>query len=385
MRSKYKVLFVEPVGGHRGMHYYDFALCQALWEEGVDLKLLTCDETEDKGFAFPVERPFQAIYGPQKVVHRGWNYLMALGRIVRDLPPRPYVVHLHYFHIPFLDLLFIAFLKGRGAKIIITAHDVVPFHLGFLSKAILGWIYRAADRVILHAESNREEMFSLYSLHEDRLAVVPMGHYAALGLKHFSQEEAKGRLGLPEDSKIVLFFGQIKKVKGLDHLLKAFGSLSPNHPEALLLVVGPLWKEDLSRYEPLIAALGDKVMTRFEYVSDEEMSLYFSAAEVVVLPYTKVYQSAVLFMAFTFSRPVVASAVGGLAEVVEEGQTGYLVPPGDEMALAQAIDKVLSDKGKAEEMGRRAREMVEERFSWERIAQETKRVYEEVVAQGEGP
>ena len=382
-----RVLYIEPVGGHRGMHYYDFALCGALWELGVEPILATCDETECYAASLPYQifYPFRGIYGEKNLLIRGFNYLRALWQILQEAPVRRVrIAHLHYFHLPLADYAFVSLLKRRGLKIVITAHDVVPFTAGFLSKWIVGWIYRVADKVVVHAHSNREAISSTFGVPKEKAEVIPMGPYFDLHLNtSLDREAARGQLGIPAHKEVILFFGQIKRVKGLDHLIRAFQIVGSKRPDSLLLIVGPIWKDDFSRYEDLTDELGlkDRVISRPEYVSDEELTLYFSAADLVVLPYTKAYQSAVLFMAYTFSRPVVVSAVGGLAEVVKDGETGYLVPPADEARLAEAIEKILVDKGRAEEMGNAAGEMVKANYSWQKIAAETKKVYEALLAQ----
>ena len=131
-----------------------------------------------------------------------------------------------------------------------------------------------------------------------------------------------------------------------------------------------------------IAVLEAEVITRIEYVPDEEVGLYFSAADVVVLPYTESYQSAVLYMAYSFARPVVASAVGGLTEVVEDGRTGLLVPPADASQLANGLLAFLKDTAAARAMGERGRVLVETKFGWPEIARQTAEVYRGVLRKG---
>ena len=192
---------------------------------------------------------------------------------------------------------------------------------------------------------------------------------------------AKERLGLGSKTPVILFFGQIKKVKGLEHLVRAFRQVSNQYPSARLIIAGPEWKDSFAGYDTLIRELNlaDNVLTRIEYVPDEEVGIYYSAADVVALPYTEAYQSAVLYMAYSFARPVVASAVGGLAEVVEDGVTGLLVPPADVHRLANALLSLLRDAQMARTMGEKGRALVETRFGWAEIAQKTAAVYAEVV------
>ncbi len=117
---------------------------------------------------------------------------------------------------------------------------------------------------------------------------------------------------------------------------------------------------------------------------DEEVGLYYSAADVIALPYTECYQSAVLYMAYSFAKPVVASAVGGLAEVVEDGVTGLVVPPADAEQLADALVLLLEDVEMARRMGERGRGLVETKFGWSEIARQTAALYAEILGPGRG-
>ena len=146
---------------------------------------------------------------------------------------------------------------------------------------------------------------------------------------------AKRSLGL--DGPVILFFGFVRKYKGLEYLIRAM-------PEVLrsvqvnLLIVGEFW-EDKEPYLKTIEELGlqGNIEIVDRYVPNEEVGLYFSAADVVVLPYIDATQSAIVSLAYAFDKPVITTAVGGLPEVVSDGETGFIVPPKDSEALAAAI------------------------------------------------
>ncbi len=378
-----RVLHIEPIGGHRGMHYYDFSLCNALAAQGVQPILLTSDETDTRRYSlsFPVDKAFRGIYGRGRSLQRGLNYLRALLHIAKRSPHNDgEIAHLHYFLVPLFDYLFLRVMKRKGFKIIITAHDIVPFNQK--PSSLLSAIYHLAERVIVHAQVNQQEIMSTFHLPAGRIAVIPQGHYLPYANARLSEAEAKAKLGIPAGHKMVLFFGQIKRVKGLDYLIQAFPAVLRAHPQTILSITGPVWKDDWSRYDSMIQSLGlqDHVLTRIRHIPDQDVATYFCAADVVVLPYLKIYQSAVLQMAYSYGRPVVATATGGMVEVLRDGETGYLVPPRDSEALARAICQMLADKAHAEEMGRKGRHLVETKYSWTGIAAEMKRVYEEALA-----
>lgn len=386
-----RVLYVEPVGGHRGMHYYDFALCRALVAQHVEPVLITCDETiVDTEVPFAVDKRFQGIYGTRPAWQRGMRYALALAGVLgHSAVDKARIVHLHYFHVPALDWLFVALCKARGLRVVITAHDVVPFDARPSDVSFIKRIYRLADRVIVHTPASANELQALVAVSPARVAVIPQGHYSqfASALPTPDPGSARERLGLPANGPLVLFFGQIKRVKGVDVLIRAFAHVHRALPDSHLVIAGPVWKDDVRIYESLIAELGlsDCVMRRFEYVPDEHVPLYFAAASVVALPYRKVYQSAVLFMAHSFARPVVATSVGGLAEVIVDGRTGYLVPPEQPAALAASLTRMLQDPVAAERMGLAGKQRVEDHYSWVTIAARIAHLYRQLDPQSETP
>jgi len=158
-----------------------------------------------------------------------------------------------------------------------------------------------------------------------------------------SKESSRASLGITS-KKVVLFFGYIRPYKGLDNLIRAFKDIQSQHPDTTLLIVGECY-EDKSKYTDLIASEGLTESTVFvsEYVPNEDVERYFLAADVVCLPYNSATQSGIIMMAYGHRRPIVTTNVGGLAEFVREGKTGYIVPPGDLTQLAAAVNRVLTE------------------------------------------
>jgi glycosyltransferase involved in cell wall biosynthesis len=152
---------------------------------------------------------------------------------------------------------------------------------------------------------------------------------------------AKKTLGL--NGPVMLFFGFVRQYKGLEYLLRAMPEVLRN-VQVKLLIVGEFW-EDKEPYLKTIEELelqGDVVVVD-RYVPNEEVGLYFSAADVVVLPYVDATQSAIVSLAYAFGKPVITTHVGGLPEVVRNGETGLVVPPRDDKALAEAIVRFFAE------------------------------------------
>jgi len=289
-------------------------------------------------------------------------------------------VHTHFFHALPLDLAFLALMKGVGCRLVVSAHDVRPFdarqwHMPF----VLG-IYRLADALIPHSQASQAALSEM-GVGSKLSPVIPLGHYLPHQDGLPDTANARRQLGLDPQVPVILFFGQIKEVKGLDVLLQAMPLLQEKYPAVRLIIAGKVWKDDWSRYARLIEELelAPNLNLHLQYIPEDAVPTFFAAANVVALPYLHIYQSAVLMMALSHARPVVATRVGGLAEVVQDGQSGYLVPPDDPQALAQALARVLAEPEAAEAMGRRGRALVTEHYSWSRIATLTRQVYEQAL------
>ena len=183
------------------------------------------------------------------------------------------------------------------------------------------------------------------------------------------------------DEKIVLFFGQIKKVKGVGVLLNAFAQIKDENPNVLLVIAGSVWKDDFSQYQEIIdqKGMGKAVRTDIRYIPDEEIKYYYSAADFCVLPYLDVYQSGVVQLSYAYKKPVVATRLGAFKEVVLEGRSGFMCEPGDVDSLREALQKALDSYGRYDEMGQAGYDYIREKFSWTEIAKKIVELYQKVV------
>jgi len=187
---------------------------------------------------------------------------------------------------------------------------------------------------------------------------------------------------------VILFFGLIKRYKGLEYLVQAFEQVQRTVKDASLLIVGKVYEgvsEDSRFYANLLAQLTGQpeVICVDEYVPCERIGVYFSASDVVVLPYTKSYQSGVLLSAYAAGRAVIVTDTGGLSEAVEEEKSGLVIPARDVEALAQALTRLLGNPDQLEEMGRYAKYLADTTYSWNRIASKTIDCYNSLLTGSE--
>lgn len=224
--------------------------------------------------------------------------------------------------------------RDSAAPRIFLCHNVLPHESSLVDRGLARLGLATGDAFLVQSEEDRRTLAGLRPA--ARVAVHPHPIYSQFAEEGIDRAEARRRLGV--EGRVILFFGLIRPYKGLGTLLRAFAALAD--PAATLLVVGEFY-EDRRRYDGLIESLGigDRVRVVGRYVPDNEVALYFRAADVAVLPYTSASGSGIAQTAFAFELPVIVTAVGGLPDVVRDGVTGFVVPPGDPAALADAIDR----------------------------------------------
>jgi glycosyltransferase involved in cell wall biosynthesis len=179
----------------------------------------------------------------------------------------------------------------------------------------------------------------------------------------------------------VLFFGRIWEYKGLEFLIRAEPLITAEVPDARIVIAGH--GEDFARYRQIMIH-PDRFTVYNEFIPEERSTELFQQASVVVLPYVEATQSGVISLAYEFMKPVVATTVGGLPEIVEDGRTGYLVPPRDEHALAAAIVRLLRNKPLRRLLGQNAKRKLDAECGPSVIAQQTFDVYTRALGQCTG-
>lgn len=369
--------------------FYDFPLCEALVDAGCDVVLLTAPFLYADLPASPVSTrhlfgrvatwPWLRTRQRWRQVARGLEYPIDWGnalRLIRHFQPD--VVHVQWGMVPAIDALAFRALHRMGIRVIFTVHDIRP-HYGALRRALLSTrpLLRLADDLVVHTLANKWELCEIAQVPPERVHHIQQGHVMNWSGPPLSRAEARKRLELP-DAPIILFFGVVKPYKRLEMLLDALVLIRQRLPTALLLIAGRP-EGSFAAYEHAIDRLGlgsaHAVLRRLGYIPETDVPTYFAAADVVALPYTDADFSGVLLHAASFARPVVATATGGFHQVIEHGETGFLVGPQDTRALADALGRILSDPLLGERLGRQSRERARMRHDWQASARKTVRLY----------
>lgn len=295
-----------------------------------------------------------------------------------------------FFEQTFLTLYYKVLCK----KLVLTAHNVDTMaHKGrgsVLSRLSRKCMYSLVDHIIVHTEELKRDLRDGYGVPDKRVTVIPHGINNKVTVAGLSQVEGRERLGIGPDRKVLLVFGGFALYKGIDILVESLPRLlkedtsyfvviagcADNHPEYLIQI------KDLVRKHKL----EEHVLIRAEFIPDEDIEMYFAAADCLVLPYRYIYQSGVVFLSYRFGLPIVATAVGGLKEAVIHEQTGFLCSPCDPADLAEKICQYFKSPicRNLEQKRHEIAQYANEEYSWNKIAKETVSVYNKLLYQEKG-
>ena len=337
---------------------YDRALASALARAGAEVELITSRVDYGDVPAAPdvtVREHFyrHALPGPRRFTRFAQHVpdMLRYRRAARAAD----VVHFQWLSVQALD---VHLLPNRHPRIL-TAHDVLPREPKPSQLAGQRGLYERMDAIVVHSEHGATRLRDELGLDPAKVHVIPHGILDNLAAVQPVPLFAKTR-------PVVLVLGLIRPYKGLDVLLDAWRQA---RPDAELWVVG-MPRMDTSFIH------GPDVRTALRFVSGAELAGAFEAADLVVLPYREIDQSGVLFTALAFGKPLLLSSVGGFPEI--EG--AKLVPPGDALALAQALSTLLADPAELERMAAASRALAAGPYGWDGIAQRTLALYEALQA-----
>jgi glycosyltransferase involved in cell wall biosynthesis len=298
---------------------------------------------------------------PLRQLRAGWK----LVRHIRAFTPD--VVHFQHGHLWFN--LFLPLL--RRFPLVVTVHDP-RHHLGDrvsqkTPQAVMDFGFRQASQLIVHAAPLKQALVDGCRIDPELVHIVP----------HVSLSEVADPAPSDGGRPTILFFGRVWEYKGLEYLIRAEPLITAKVPGATIVIAGE--GEDFGRYRRLMAD-PDRFVVYNEHVTDDRRSELFRQASLVVLPYLEASQSGVIPISYSFMKPVVATDVGGLPEMVDDGRTGFLVPPRDERALAEAIVRLLRDAPLRRQMGLNGRRKLETECAPSVVARQTLAVYRRAVA-----
>lgn len=252
--------------------------------------------------------------------------------------------------------------EDRGGPRIMTILDnVIPHEKRFFDEAFTKYFLRQNHGFVVMSDSVKNDLLTLAP--DAKYISHPHPLYDHFG-KSVDPSEAKKKLNIPVGKKVVLFFGFIRDYKGLDLLIEAMSKLNE---EYVLVIAGEAYGS-FDKYAQQIERLGvkDKISLHVRYISDDEVPLFFSSADVCVLPYKSATQSGITSIAYHFDLPMIATDTGGLKESIHHEKTGLIVSTPNSKLIAQAIEQYFVQNKKAE--FRNEIKLLKSKLSWSSLS-----------------
>jgi glycosyltransferase involved in cell wall biosynthesis len=362
-----------------GISHYTTLLCRAL-RQGHEVRFYALSR-QYPGLLFPGTSQFDESNDSFAIEHDAcidsinpWSWFRTARKIAKFAPDLIVFSWWNPFFAPAFGTIARLSRWFAGTPSCYLCHNALPHERSIVDRILLRYVFNSGKAFIAHSKQDRDDLRGFRP--DARVHMNPHPTYDVFqGADTPGTDEARERLGL-SGRRVLLFFGFIRAYKGLDVLLEAVAAL-PADEGYHLVIVGEFY-DDRERYREALSRLESQGRLTLidRYVPNEEVGVYFAAADLVMVPYLSATQSGVIQIAYGFLKPVVATTVGGIPEVVRDGDTGYLVPPGDAGALAAAVRRYFdtADRGPFEE--RIAEE--NRKYSWERMVERIDEICEEL-------
>jgi len=375
--------------------YYVAYLSKALRREPIDLAVgsityyLDPDCFSSRGIKLNpgllnIVGRFQLPRTPRRLLKLLEGILNLCALTVRFIISPPNIIHVQYLSMlrtraP-LDLWFVQFCQWRGAKIVLTVHDLLPHDSGERYKAKYIAFYRMTDWIICHSDVVRSRLATEFLIHQEKVSVIPHGPFF-YDLPATAGEDTLRSFALDPDKVLVLWQGIIFPYKGIDLLLRAWQLVEAKCSDICLVVAGTGAPDLLQTIRAQVEELGLKqVKLHFRFISSEELVALYRAADVVVYPYRAITTSGALATGLALGKTVVASDLPVFRELLTNRENALLVAPEDTEALAGALIKLVQDAALRERLADKVRAMNFGEKSWFSIAQQTMEVYTRVLS-----
>ena len=305
----------------------------------------------------PLELMIRRLMG-FKIIHIHWIAFYLKQQFPHNLTVSWYVTRLNFW-----------WMKQLGYKIIWTVHDITPHQVETSDDLdISKRLALIADKKIIHSTFTREQL-EIRGLNNENCVVIEHGNYDGVYPDTISQKDARAKLGIQSNKRVILFFGIIKSYKGVGDLLDAYDAIATK--DTMLVIAGRCNDEALinrlNKY-----ARRDDVILRNQYIPDCDVAIYFKASDLVCLPFKAITTSGSTLLSLTFGKPIVAPCQGSLKDLPAD--VGYLYDPASQNALEHALHRAVKDSRL--KMKSLASRRYADSLAWDKIAEKTYGVYE---------
>lgn len=369
-RNKLRVLMIEHFSSSNN---YSIDLCREL-NKYVNLMLLTVNDSNLVKEEFNFSKKLYGSSKENKII-KIFSYLKSVLYTIREIIKGKYdVVHIQTFRTLPIEPLVYLFLKPFINRFIITIHNIAPHEGKLKHKKILEKLYSEADALIVHNNESKKVLLEAYNIKSNDVFVIPHGIYSNNNINLNNINKTRGK------KTNFLFFGLIRKYKGIDILIEAVSSLPDSVKENIAVtIIGKQDKVlDNTDYNKKISDNNLEHVINFKPVRipDEELSLYFNDADFCIFPYKNIYGSGALLMSYTFNVPVIVSDLPSFLEETNYGKSGLIFKNNDSKDLSRKICEASKlNKNKIELYKKNINILVTNKYNWESSARSTVRCY----------
>ncbi len=290
------------------------------------------------------------------------NWYSVGKKIQKDAPDLIIYKYWMPFFAPCFGLINQIAKNNKKTKSLVICDNVIPHEKRLGDISLTKYFFNTVDYFVLMSGSVKNDLFTIKASAKHKLLFHPV--YSNFG-EIVNKDEAKKKLNISK-SKNILFFGFIRKYKGLDTLIEA-ASLLKEKMDIGIIVAGEFYDNE-QKYRDLIKekSVENQLYLFNDFIPTSEVKYYFSAADVVVLPYKDATQSGIVQIANNFAKPIIATNIGGLGEVIKNGETGYLVERENPKQLADVIIKFYAENKEQDFVENVKKEL--DKFSWQKFA-----------------
>jgi glycosyltransferase involved in cell wall biosynthesis len=374
---------------------YALGMAEALLSKGIQIDFIGNSELQNEAVFSNKLATYYNLRGDQDPKASIASKIFRVSRYYAKLIMYASSTETRIFHILWLNkFLFLdstllnIYYKIRNKKLVYTAHNINMKKRdggdSFINKITLKFLYNCVDHIFVHSDIMKDELKKEFEISESKITAIPFGLNSTNLDSELDPCKAKELLNLRKNDVTLLFFGNIAPYKGLDILIDALETVVQKKYEVKLIIAGSIKysEEDWNLIEKRITEYGLEkcVIKRIEYIHDDEVEIYFKAADVLVLPYRFIYQSGPLFLAYNFGLPVIATDVGSFRKDIIEGETGYVADGVEADDFAESIIKYINSELYRDLNNRRTKikQIAKEKYSWDRIADKIISVYDKL-------
>jgi len=373
VNSTKKIVIVGPVYPFKGGISHYTSLLYRVLSKKFDVELISF-KFQYPSFLYPgdeqtdYENDNFKINNTQYIMH-SINPINWLNTAMKITKINPDLVIFQWWN-PFFSPIFTSIAKltrnNNKCKTIAICHNVLPHEKHIYDLAFTKLFFRFVDYFIVQSKIDEKKLLELKPEADYKKTFHPT--YNVFKFEDISKETARKKINIGDEKKALLFFGFIREYKGLMTLIESVPGLKKRLNNLVVLVAGDFYT-DKNKYLEKVKELNieDCIIFKDGYIPDKEVGNYFSACDIVVLPYKSATQSGIVQIAYGFEKPVIVTNVGGLAEVVINGKTGFIIEPENHDELIDAVVKYYEEKLEFD-FSKNIREE-EQKYSWDRMSE----------------